>query len=240
MNVPPEIVFRGVDITPDLNDLITKEIARLEQVCDYISSARIAVERTQGRHKTGNSYRLRVDVRIPNHREIKVERSSTAPKITTARLAQMETQVDMQEAEEINGYKPPKLGPGRRSGLRQPELPELIRKTFDTARREVQRVIQKQAGDVKIPAQEKSLAIVEKLFPDENYGFMRTAGGEQIYFHRNSVLHNHWEHFAPGVAVRYTAEMGKKGLQASTVEMVNKPGAREMHNELHDLPRVVA
>jgi hypothetical protein len=33
-------------------------------------------------------------------------------------------------------------------------------------------------------------------------------------------------------------ELGEKGLQASTVEMVNKPGVAEMHNELHDLPTI--
>jgi len=237
MKIPPEIVFRGVDATPAIDDLITREISKLEQVCSYITSARIAVERTQGRHKTGNSYRLRIYIRIPDRREIKVERSSKAPRITTARIARMESQTELQEEPEING-KLPKRSLGPRSGLRQPELPELIRRTFETARREVQRVIQKQAGDVKIPAQEKSVAMVEKLFEEEDYGFLRTTEGEQLYFHRNSVLHNHWDHLNPGVAVRYSAEMGKKGLQATTVELVEKPGKREMHSELHDLPKV--
>jgi cold shock CspA family protein len=240
MKVPPEIVFRGVESTQAIDDLITKEIAKLEQVCNYITSIRIAVERTQARHKTGNSYRLRIFVRIPDRREVKVERSSTAPRLPNARLVQQETQVEMEKEEDLKDVKLPKRSLGPRSGLRQPELPELIRGTFESARREIQSVMQKQAGDAKIPAQERSLAIVEKLFPDEGYGFLRTTEGEQLYFHKNSVLHNHWEHLAPGVAARYTAEMGKKGLQASTVELVNKPGAREMHGELHDLPRVAA
>ena len=33
-------------------------------------------------------------------------------------------------------------------------------------------------------------------------------------------------------------KIGEKGLQASTVEVIQKPGRAEGHDELHDLPSV--
>ena len=39
-----------------------------------------------------------------------------------------------------------------------------------------------------------------------------------------------------GTGVRFTEEPGEKGLQASSLEIVDKPGVSEMHAELHELP----
>jgi cold shock CspA family protein len=239
MQIPPEIVFRGVDRTSYL-DIINKEIAKLEKVCDSITSTRVAVESSQNRHQVGNTFRVRIDVRIPDHREIKVERSSAALKKTSARLAQMETETALEEESGPGTGKILGRGPARKGGLKEMALPELIRRTFDSARREVQQLTEKQAGDVKVPAQQQSLAVVEKLFEDDDYGFLRTMDGRQLYFNKNSVLHNHWAHMTVGAAVRFSEELGKKGPQATTVEMVSKPGAAESHGELHELPTTAA
>ena len=61
---------------------------------------------------------------------------------------------------------------------------------------------------------------MEKILRNQQYGFLQSLDGKSVYFNRNSVLHNHWEQFKVGTAVHYTQEMGDKGLQASTVEMV--------------------
>jgi cold shock CspA family protein len=240
MKIAPEIVFRGVTRDPFIDDIINKEIAKLEKVNDFIVSTRIAVEATQKSHRTGNAYRVRIDVRIPDHREIKVERSSGALKRTSERLAQMETTLALEERPESENTKNLVRNQGRKGGLKEMALPELIRKTFDSARREVKKIADKQAGQVKLPAQQQKLAMVEKIIPGEDYGFLRTLDGRQLYFHRNSVLHNHWERLTVGVAVRYTEELGKKGPQATTVEMVEKMGAVEEHGEMHELPSMAA
>jgi cold shock CspA family protein len=78
-------------------------------------------------------------------------------------------------------------------------------------------------------------AMVEKIFREQQYGFLRSLDGQSVYFNRNSVLHNHWQNLKVGTAVRYTQEMGDEGLQASTVEPVEIRGAAEMHDSLHDL-----
>jgi cold shock CspA family protein len=113
-------------------------------------------------------------------------------------------------------------------------LPAFIISTFDSARRELEKVIDKQRGAVKVHPQQRAQAMVEKIFRDQEYGFLRALDGQSVYFNRNSVLHNHWEKLKVGTAVRYTQEIGDKGLQASTVEPVEIRGAAEMHGSLHD------
>ena len=67
--------------------------------------------------------------------------------------------------------------------------------------------------------------IVEKLF-DEGYGFLRELDDDrQVYFHRNSVLHDDFERLAVGTEVRFTPQEGDDGPQASSVQIVAKPGA---------------
>lgn len=66
---------------------------------------------------------------------------------------------------------------------------------------------------------------VEQLF--EDHGFLKNVDGRDVYFHRNAVLHGDFDRLAVGTGVNYMEEMGEDGLQASTVRIVDKPGARE-------------
>jgi cold shock CspA family protein len=69
-----------------------------------------------------------------------------------------------------------------------------------------------------------------RLYPgsafNEGYGFLMTPDGRELYFHRHSVLHDDFERLAVGTEVRFEEEEGEKGPQASTVQVVNKPGVR--------------
>jgi cold shock CspA family protein len=69
------------------------------------------------------------------------------------------------------------------------------------------------------------MGIVHRLFPDQDYGFIKTADtGEDVYFHRNSVLHRGFDRLTIGTGVRFVVEQGQKGLQASSVEIQFKSG----------------
>jgi cold shock CspA family protein len=238
MQVPPEIIFKGVEETPRIDQAISRGIARLERVCDYIIGVRIALEREQGRRQAGNPYRMRIDVRVPDRSDIIVKRASKASKRAPASLENPDTRPAIQGELQPEGSRPIGRVPTPRRKIPEEPLPALIRCTFDSARRELEKVVDKQRGDVKTPAQQETQAVVEKIFRDQEYGFLRTLDGQQVYFHRNSVLHRHWERLTPGTIVRYTLEEGEKGLQASTVEPMNKPGVAEAHDQLHDLPEV--
>lgn len=238
MQVPPEITVKGVEMTPYIDKLITRGLAKLEQVCDYIISTRIALEQAQGRHQTGNPYRMRIAIRIPERSNIVVERLSKASRKIPDGLAQLQTQLAPKGEAEPEGSQLIGRSPPRRRGIREEPLVALIRRTFDSAQRELERVVDKQRGAVKVHPQQQTQAVVEKIFREQQYGFLRTLDGQQVYFHRNSVLHKHWERLRVGTGVRYIPEVGEKGLQASTVEPIDKPGAIEIHDQLHDLPTV--
>ena len=109
------------------------------------------------------------------------------------------------------------------------ELDTVLRRVFDACGRELRKLKEKQHQEVKShPAQDQT-AIVARLIPDEGYGFLRIADEREVYFHRNSVLDGRFGELEAGTGVRYVLEMGDKGLQASTVQIVEKPGSGVEH-----------
>ena len=216
METEPEIMFRGVNRTSYIDKLITRGIAKLEQVCNYIVSTRVTVEQIQTRHRTDSPYRILVEISIRDRPDIVVERLSNKVKKT------------VDDPDLVNSR------PVRKRNTREEALPAFIISTFDAARRELKKITDKQRGAVKVHPQQQAQAMVEKIFRDQEYGFLRSLDGQSVYFNRNSVLHDHWAQLKVGTAVRYTQELGDKGLQASTVEPVEIRGAAEMHGSLHD------
>ncbi len=77
MQMPPEITYRNVEKTEDIENLVAEKIAKLEQVCDYMTSCRVAIERPHQHQQTGNPYRVRVDVNVPPGHELVAKRVST-------------------------------------------------------------------------------------------------------------------------------------------------------------------
>ncbi|HSR57470.1 MAG TPA: HPF/RaiA family ribosome-associated protein [Candidatus Binataceae bacterium] len=98
------------------------------------------------------------------------------------------------------------------------DLSIAVRDAFDAARRVLEDYVRELRHDVK--THEHPLAKIARVFIEEGYGFIETADGREVYFHRNSVLGNRFEHLKPGVAVRYAEEMGENGPQASTIAVV--------------------
>jgi len=102
-------------------------------------------------------------------------------------------------------------------------LHAVITETFDSAERRLRKLTeQMREGPGKHPGGEDS-AFVARIFEDEGYGFIRAYDGTEYYFHRNSVLEDGFDRLEPGTAVRFAAEVGEKGPQASTVEIIEKP-----------------
>jgi cold shock CspA family protein len=191
MEVPLEISYRGVNKSDFIDEIIRKQVTKLEKMCTYMVSCRVVIERRQKFQKVGNPFRVRIDVRVPPGHQLVATRDST-------------------------------------EGDLHDKLPTTIRSSFDAMRRQLQELMEKQRGGVKIhPLEQESTALVTKLFPEEDYGFLRTLDDRELYFHRNSVLHNDFDRLEIGTGVRFVEELGEEGLQASTVQIVDKPGARE-------------
>jgi ribosome-associated translation inhibitor RaiA len=73
MQVPLEISFHGMETKPHIQDLIHEKTEKLEQVCDYMSSCRVAIEKPQEHVSSGNPYRVRLDINVPHNHRITVE-----------------------------------------------------------------------------------------------------------------------------------------------------------------------
>jgi cold shock CspA family protein len=107
------------------------------------------------------------------------------------------------------------------------DLRTIVLDAFRAARRQLQSATERVRGDERSPVEPRGL--VERLVPDagsEGYGFLRALDGREIYFHRNSVLNDDFERLAIGTEVRFEEEEGDHGPQASSVQIVSKPGAR--------------
>ncbi|MEW6494470.1 MAG: HPF/RaiA family ribosome-associated protein [Cyanobacteriota bacterium] len=110
-------------------------------------------------------------------------------------------------------------------GIQYIEVQPVIRDAFDAARRQLQEISERQRNRVKTHEAQDMTAIVAKIFRDEGYGFIKTFDDREVYFHRNSVLHDDFDRLEVGTGVHFFLEDGEEGPQASTVKIVNKPGA---------------
>lgn len=67
--------------------------------------------------------------------------------------------------------------------------------------------------------------VVERLFPREDCGFIRSADGREFYFHRSSIVGGQFDALRIGTAVRFAiGEGGDAGTcpQASSVVPIGK------------------
>ena len=75
MKVPPEITYRNVEKTNAIDNLVHEKIAKLENVCDRISSCHISIEKIHDRPRSGSPYRVRIDMTVPPGHELVAERN---------------------------------------------------------------------------------------------------------------------------------------------------------------------
>jgi ribosomal subunit interface protein len=98
---------------------------------------------------------------------------------------------------------------------------QVLRDAFEAARRQLQDKTERQQGQVKshlVPPH----GVVDRLFADQGYGFVRMPDGQEVYFHRNAVVDGEFAELAVGEQVRCEIAEGEgiKGPQASTVRPV--------------------
>jgi cold shock CspA family protein/ribosome-associated translation inhibitor RaiA len=190
MKIPPEITYRNVEKTNAIDALVNEKIGKLEQVCNYLNSCHIVIEKVHDRPRSGSPYRVRIDMTVPPGHELVAE--SNPP--------------------DVNQYPP---------------LEAVIRDAFQAATRQLRDLAEQQRESDKAKTNdsaEQTTALVIKLFPEQGYGFIKTLEGEEVYFHRNSVLHDDFDRLGIGTGVHCVVELGEEGPQASTVKIVDKPG----------------
>ena len=96
------------------------------------------------------------------------------------------------------------------------DLQTAIRDAFRTAKRQLRESVRRIRRDVK-EAVTSPHARVLRIIPFEDYGFLQTAEGEEVYFHRSSVLNDAFDKLQAGDEVRFAGEQGDQGLRATSV-----------------------
>lgn len=182
MQVPLELSFRNLRRDPHLVALVEEKVDKLEQVCDYLTSCRVAIEQPQTHQTVGSAYRVRVNVQLPPGHEVVVSRE-----------------------------------PGQ--GQMHEPAETVIRRAFETARRRVAEIAERQRGEIKSHPEQQAQALVSQIYPEKDYGFIRTAEGREIYFHRNSLLNEEFDTLRLGTPVAFAEVQAEEGPQASTVRV---------------------
>jgi cold shock CspA family protein/ribosome-associated translation inhibitor RaiA len=96
-----------------------------------------------------------------------------------------------------------------------------LRDAFDSARRQLEDYVRRRRGLVKTH-ETPPHGRVKTLVPQEGYGFIATADGREVYFHRESVLHDGFGSLRIGTEVSFVEEAGRMGPQASTVTIAGR------------------
>jgi cold shock CspA family protein len=96
-----------------------------------------------------------------------------------------------------------------------------ITDAFDAARRQLQDAGRRREGHVKAH-ESPPHGTVRLLVPERDHGFIASADGSDIYFHRNSVADGQFDSLKVGQEVRFAEAVGDKGPQATIVRPVGK------------------
>jgi cold shock CspA family protein len=207
MEIPLKITFRNMAPSKAIEANIKEKTAKLDSLYDGIMSCRVIVEAPHRHHHKGKAYQVRIDITVPGD-EIVINR---APKrLEAAKSARPE---DL-EKDLTENHEPSKHGAHE-------DVYVAIRDAFNAAGRKLQDHARRRRGKVKVhePAAQ---ARVVRIFPIEDYGFLETPDGREIYFHKNSVLQTSFDRLEVGTEVYFAEEVGEKGPQASTVRVVGK------------------
>jgi ribosomal subunit interface protein len=106
-----------------------------------------------------------------------------------------------------------------------------LHQAFHSARRKLEDYVRRMRRQIKTH-EGKPQGNVTQLFPDADYGFIKTAEGRDVYFHRNSVLGGGFDRLQIGSKVSFVEEMGEKGPSASSVRMLRPHRAGATSAEL--------
>ncbi len=130
----------------------------------------------------------------------------------TGGLYQVHIRLALPDGREVN------IGRTPSADERYADLAFAIDNAFKRARRQLQDQIRRLAGQVK-HHEGQPTGKIARLDASGEFGFIETSDGQEIYFHRNSVLDG-LTALSVGTAVTFAEEQGERGPQASTVKVL--------------------
>jgi ribosomal subunit interface protein len=93
-----------------------------------------------------------------------------------------------------------------------------LRDAFDAARRQLEDYGHRLRRETKTHPQEFT-GLVARLVPEEGYGFIRRADGNELYFNSDNLVNINFDQLQEGVEVKYIEEMAAEGPQAKRVSI---------------------
>ena len=83
-------------------------------------------------------------------------------------------------------------------------------------RRQLRKLVEKQRRCEKSSGAAVG-GLVLRLFREQEYGFIKSPEGEEVYFHKNSLAGDDFDRLEVGTGFQWHQEEGNNGPQASTV-----------------------
>ncbi|MCK9376904.1 MAG: cold shock domain-containing protein [Syntrophobacterales bacterium] len=103
--------------------------------------------------------------------------------------------------------------------IRQGEMVvPLLVEAFDALDRRLRQHSEEVQQKVKTHVEVAQHGKVARLFPADDYGFIETEDGLEVYFHAHAVKGGKFGHLTSGAAVTFAQEPGDKGPQAIWVQ----------------------
>jgi cold shock CspA family protein/ribosome-associated translation inhibitor RaiA len=134
-------------------------------------------------------------------------------------LYEVHIRLALPDGREVNVERTPPAD-GRHS-----DLTFAINDAFKHARRQLQDQVRRAQGQVK-HHEGLPIGTIVRIDPSGEFGFLETSDGQEVYFHRNSVLDDAFSRLEVGSRVTFSEEPGDKGPQATTVKLLGKHGLR--------------
>jgi cold shock CspA family protein len=133
----------------------------------------------------------------------------------TGGLYEVNIRLSLPDGREVDISRTPK------ADERHSKLSFAIDDAFKRARRSLQDQARRMRGQVK-QHDDQPIGQVARLDMLGEFGIIEAADGQEVYFHKNSVLNNEFGKLKVGTRVTYVEEAGEKGSQASTVKLLGK------------------
>jgi len=163
------------------------------------------VEKLEQRY--GRITACRIVVRAPGNRH------------QTGGLYDVNIRMALPDGREVNIGRTPK------ADERHADLSFAVNDAFKRARRRLQDNARRIVGMIK-SHEGQPIGTVVRLDPAGEFGFLRSSDGEEVYFHRNSILGAKLSELEIGSRVMFSQEIGEKGPQATTVKLLGKHALR--------------
>jgi len=189
MQVPLEIAFHNVDSSDWVETQIRERVAKLEKIYGRLTAARVRVER----------------------------RAKPSTRTTIPPVVRLELGIPGGK-DVVVSHEPEHL----QRKFQAPDLRNAINEAFRIAEDqlvELKNQRHRRTREGHHDAGNQHLGQVTELTPGQDFGFILTAEGGQLYFHRNSVLSGDFDALKPGQEVYYVESSGDTGPTAIKVRI---------------------